>query len=156
MEGLMQELTETQERGTIPAQIRLPQRGVFAASETIPIIQQAAANMRDRGDEWRRLRTEADEKRALAKSTRANLVVTLRVWGAESTGNLPIKTSAERQEFAAADSDVQRTELEADLSQTVQMVAREAYNDAQAFFQTLQTLLAVERDDLKREHIGPQ
>lgn len=134
----------------------LPTRGSFAASEVLPMIQRAAVEMRARGDEWRNLRQEADEKRAKAKNLRANLVLTLRIWGAEDTGNIPIKTSAERQEWASGDAGVQDAELAADIAQTVQMAARESYNDAQSFFSTLQSLQAIERDDLRREYVGPQ
>lgn len=141
---------------TSGATIVLPTRGSFAASEVLPMIQRAAAEMHARGGEWRRLREEADQKRAEAKRIRAGMILTLRVWGAEQTGNIPIKTSAERVEWANGDPAVQQADLEADLAQTVSMYARENYNDAQSFFNTLQSLQAIERDDLRREYVGPQ
>lgn len=119
------------------------------------MISTAADHMRNQHDEWKRLREEADRAKAKAKKIRADLIVTLRVWGAEDTGNVPIKTSAERNEWADADADVQQAELEADLAQTVQMTAREAYNDAQSQFAVLQSMLAIERDEMKREYTSP-
>jgi hypothetical protein len=125
----------------------MPQRGSFAASEVLPLIQQAADQMREAGSEWRRLREEADRKRAHAKRVRANLLVTLRVFGKSDTGGVPITTAVERGEWADADADVQLAELDADLAQTTQMTAREAYNDAQRQFDMLRSLLAIERQD---------
>lgn len=136
-----------------PGGVALPQRGVFATSEIVPMLQQASQQMRELGAEWHRLREEADEKKAYAKSVRANLIVALRTWGNDVTGQ-PIKTSAERQEWADADADVQQAELDADLAQTVQMTAREAYKDAQGYFETLRTMLGIERDELKRGYEG--
>lgn len=133
------------------AQMQMPRRGVFAMSETLPIIQKHLALMDDARAEWQRLRIEANNAKAVAKQTRANLVVRLRVFGNDGTGGIPIKTSAERQEWADADPEVQQAELNADLAQTVQMAAREAYDDAQAAFDTLRSMLGMERDDLKRE-----
>lgn len=139
-----------------PGQLQMPQRGAFALSETVPLIQQYATAMREAREEWQRLRLEANEKKARAKKVRADLIVQLRVFGSEMTGNTPIKTSAERNEWADADADVQQAELEADLSQTVQMSAREAYEEAARVFDTLRSMLGIERDDMKREHGGPQ
>jgi len=136
-----------------PGGVALPQRGVFATSEIIPMLQQASRVMHELGADWRRLREEADEKKAAAKRVRANLIVDLRTWGNEVTGQ-PIKTSAERNEWADADANVQQAELEADLAQTVQMAAREAYKDAQGYFETLRNLMSIERDEMKREHGG--
>lgn len=129
----------------------LPRSGVFSTSEVLPLLAQASRRMDDLGNEWRRLRTIADEKRAHAKAVRANLIVELRTWGNDVTGQ-PIKTSAERNEWADADAEVQQAELEADLAQTVQMAAREAYHDAQGYFETLRSLSAIERDEWKRAH----
>lgn len=137
-----------------PGGVALPQRGVFATSEIVPLIQQASMRMRELGDEWAALREAADVAKGRAKKTRADLIVSLRTWGNDVTGQ-PIKTSAERNEWADADADVQQAELEADLAQTVQMVAREAYHDAQGYFETLRQMLSVERDEWKREHGGP-
>lgn len=136
-----------------PGGVALPQRGVFATSEIIPMLQQASQVMHELGADWRRLREEADEKKATAKRVRANLIVDLRTWGNEVTGQ-PIKTSAERNEWADADANVQQAELDADLAQTVQMAAREAYKDAQGYFETLRNLMSIERDEMKREHGG--
>jgi len=138
-----------------PGKLQMPQRGAFALSETVPLIQQYATAMRDAREEWQRLRLEANEKKARAKKVRADLIVQLRVFGAEMTGNTPIKTSAERNEWADADADVQQAELDADLAQTVQMSAREAYEEAARVFDTLRSMLGIERDDMKREHGGP-
>lgn len=132
----------------------MPSNGVFAVSELVPLVRQARDEMWARREEWLKLRTAADEAKALAKKTRADLVVYLRVWGLEATGGIPIKTSVERNEWSSADPDVQRTELAADLAQTVQMAAREAYNDAQAFFATLQSFAGMERDQLRAERHG--
>lgn len=132
----------------------LPQRGVFATSEVLPMISAAAARMSEAGANWRELREEADRKRDHAKRVRANLIVSLRTWGNDVTGQ-PIKTSAERQEWANADADVQQAELEADLAQTVQMAAREAYNDAQGAFDILRSMLAIERDENRAERGAP-
>ena len=71
--------------------------------------------------EWQRLRIEANNAKAVAKQTRANLVVRLRVFGNDGTGGIPIKTSAERLEWADADPEVQQAELNADLAQTVRL-----------------------------------
>lgn len=136
-----------------PGGVPLPQRGVFATSEVLPLLRQAADRMNELGAEWKRLREAADAAKAEAKRKRANLIVELRTWGNDVTGQ-PIKTSAERQEWADADGDVQQAELEADLAQTVQMTAREAYHDAQGYFDVLRSMLAVERDEMKREYHG--
>jgi len=96
------------------------------------------------------------EAKAKARKVRADLIVYLRVWGTEETGGLPIKTSAERNEWADADADVQQAELEADLAQTVQMSSRAAWEEAQAYFGTLQTMLGMERDEFKFERGGPR
>jgi hypothetical protein len=149
-------MTDAQTPGPSQGVGRLPSRGSFAVSEVLPLIQQASAEVRGKGDEWRALREESDRKRAHAKQVRANLIVRLRVWGNEGTGDNPIKTSAERQEWASADPEVQQAELDADLAQTVQMAAREAYADAQGRFEVLRSMLAIERDDAKREWTGPQ
>lgn len=141
--------------GQQPGQLQMPQRGAFALSETVPLIQQYATAMREAREEWQRLRLEANEKKAHAKKVRADLIVQLRVFGSEMTGSTPIKTSAERNEWADADADVQQAELDADLSQTVQMSAREAYEEAARVFDTLRSMLGIERDDMKREHGGP-
>lgn len=137
-----------------PGGVALPQRGVFATSEVLPLLREAAERMSQLGEDWQRLRQEADDKKARAKAVRANLIVSLRTWGNDVTGQ-PIKTSAERQEWADADADVQQAELEADLAQTVQMHAREVYHDAQGYFDVLRQMLAVERDEQKREYGAP-
>lgn len=139
-----------QQAPTAQMQMQMPQRGVFAMSETLPIIQNHLAAMNTARDEWLRLRVAANEAKAHAKQTRANLIVRLRVFGNDGTGGIPIKTSAERNEWADADPGVQQAELDADLAQTVQMAAREAYDDAQAAFDTLRSMLGMERDDLAR------
>lgn len=129
-----------------------PQRGVFATSEIVPLISSAGQEMRSARSDWLELRKAADQAKSDAKRVRAALIIELRVWGAEATGQVPIKTSAERNEWADADPKVQQAELDADLAQTVQMAAREAYNDAQARYGVLQSMLAIERDEMKREH----
>lgn len=133
----------------------VPQRGAFAMSETMPMIQQAAALMEEARLNWVKLRTEADEKKARAKKVRADLIVQLRVYGNEMTGDRPIKTSAERNEWANADGEVQQAELEADLAQTVQMAAREAYDDKQGQFDALRSALSMEKEMMGREYSGP-
>lgn len=138
-----------------PQGMRVPQGGAFALSETMPMIQQAAALMEEARQEWLKLRTEADQKKAHAKKVRADLIVQLRVFGNEMTGDRPIKTSAERNEWANADGDVQQAELEADLAQTVQMAARESYDDKQGQFDALRSALSMEKEMLSREYSGP-
>lgn len=137
-------------------ELRMPTRGAFAMSETVPLIQQYAAKMQKARDEWHTLRVEANEKKALAKKVRADLIVQLRVFGLSANGDRPIKTSAERNEWADADADVQQAELEADLAQTVQMSAHDAYDEAVKVFDTIQSLMGIERDDMKRGYGGPQ
>lgn len=131
-------------------EFRLPQRGSFSISETLPMLQEWRVKMDEARKVWEIARNEANEKKALAKKTRADLIIKLRVLGNESTGNIAIKTSAERNEWADADPDVQATELAADLAQTTQMVAREAYEEVTKIFETVRSLLTVEREDLKR------
>lgn len=138
-----------------PGGVALPQRGVFATSEVLPLLREAAERMHELGTDWKRLREEADAKKARAKRLRANVIVELRTWGNDITGQ-PVKTSAERNEWADADGEVQQAELEADLAQTVQMHAREVYSDAQGYFDVLRQMLAVERDEQKREYGGGQ
>ena len=77
--------------------------------------------------------------------------MTLRVWGNEGSDGLPIKTSVERNEWADADANVQQAELDADLAQTLAMVAASAWQEANAYFGTLQTMLGMERDQFKFE-----
>lgn len=137
-----------------PARPSLPQGGVFATSEVLPIMQQASRQLNELREERHRLRDVAAEAKALAKKTRADLIVTLRVWGNESTG-VPIKTSAERNEWADADAEVQRTELAADLAQAAAINAGDALTHAQEFFSSLQGMLAIERDEMKAERGGP-
>jgi hypothetical protein len=132
----------------------IPRSGAFATSEVLPILQQASAEMRARRREWQEARTAANEAKAHARKVRADLIVYLRVWGTEETGGIPIKTSAERNEWADADANVQQAELEADLAQTVQMSARAAWEEAQAYFNTIQTMLGMERDEFKFERGG--
>lgn len=135
--------------------LRAPRRGAFAMSETVPLIQEWAERMRTSREAWETARLDANEKKAYAKKVRADLIVRLRVFGHEATGGVQIKTSAERNEWADADATVQQAELEADLAQTVQMSAREAYEETARVFDTLRSMLAVERDDMKREHNAP-
>ena len=129
----------------------VPQRGAFAMSEVLPIIQQASTEMRARREAWLEAREARDRAKALAKKTRADCIINLRVWGTEETGGVPIKTSAERNEWADADAEVQQAELEADLAQTVAMAAHAAWQEASAYFGTLQTMLGMERDEFKHE-----
>lgn len=133
----------------------MPQRGAFALSETVPLIREWADKMHQSRRAWENARLDANAKKARAKKVRADLIVRLRVFGHENTGGVAIKTSAERNEWADADGDVQQAELDADLAQTVQMSAREAYEETARVFDTLRSMLAVERDDMKREHNAP-
>jgi capsule polysaccharide export protein KpsE/RkpR len=134
--------------------VGLPTQGVFASSEVLPLIAGASRALAERRSEWLELREAANRAKSRAKSIRANLIVNLRTWGNDVTGQ-QIKTSAERNEWADADADVQLAELEADLAQTAAMAAYESYQDAQAEFSAFQSLLGIERDELKREHDGP-
>lgn len=134
--------------------VSLPTGGVFAQSEVMVAIRQARDEMWNAREEWKQARTAKDEAKRLARKTRADLIVRLRVFGNEGTAGVPIKTSAERNEWADADADVQNAELAADLAQTVAMTAYEAYQDAQAMFGTLQGILGIERDDIKMSRAG--
>lgn len=145
-------MSDVSRGGSVPP--ALPQRGTFATSEVLPLIQRATGEVTRLREEWRALRDAAAEAKSLAKVTRANLIVNLRVWGNEGTGGIAIKTSAERNEWADADPEVQRTELAADLAQTAAMNARAAYDTAEEYFQSLRSMLAMERDDNKREWPG--
>ena len=139
--------------GASPAVV-LPSSGVFAQSEVMVAIRQARDEMWRTRSAWIEARTAKDEAKAHARKTRADLIVRLRVFGNEGTDGVPIKTSAERNEWADADAAVQRAELDADLAQTLAMTAYEAYQDAQALFQTLQGILGIERDDMKMSRRG--
>lgn len=123
-------------------------------SEVLPMVQRASADLQAKRQTWVNAREDRDRKVAKAKSMRASLIVQLRVWGTAETGSEPIKTSAERVEWCNADPEVQQAELEADLAQTVQMAAHEAYQDAQASFGLLQSYLGFERDQFKAERHG--
>lgn len=133
----------------------IPQRGVFATSEVLPMMRDASRLLTEKRDEWRKLRDAAAEAKALAKKTRADLLIYLRVWGNEQTGHIEIKTAVERNEWADADAEVQKTELAADLAQSAAMDARAALDQAEAEFSALSGMLAIERDENKREYAGP-
>lgn len=128
-----------------------PQRGAFAVSEVLPLQARASATLRDARQTWEDRRREANEAKAHAKQVRANLIVRLRVWGNDSTDSVPIKTSAERQEWADADPEVQEAELAADIAQTVAMAAHGAYQQALEEFGMLRTMLGMERDQFAAE-----
>lgn len=134
----------------------LPSGGAFATSEVLPLMAEASRRLNDTRDERKRLRDAAAEAKALAKKTRADLIVNLRVWGLEDLGIAPIKTSAERQEWADADADVQAAELAADLAQTAAMNAGDALDHAEEYFRSLAGMLAIERDEMKFERGAPQ
>lgn len=140
--------------GQQPPGLHVPQRGAFATSEVLPLVQQASGQLRRARDEWRAARDAASNAKALAKKTRADLIVTLRTWGNDVTGE-PIKTSAERNEWADADADVQQRELEADLAQTVAMTAGAALKQAEEEFGMLRSALGIERDEMAAERGGP-
>lgn len=129
----------------------LPRSGAFATSEVLPLMTEASHKLTELRDERKRLRDLAAQAKALAKKTRADLIVELRVFGNAETGGYEIKTSAERNEWADADADVQATELAADLAQTAAMNAADALEDAQSYFASLQGMLAIERDEMKAE-----
>lgn len=119
-------------------------------SETVPLIQQYAARMEDARQHWHDARIEANEKKADAVRIRAQLMIKLRIWGNPETGSVPIKTNVELKMWADADADVLRAELESDIAQTNQMHAKEAYEEVCKMFDTLQSLMGMERDDMKR------
>lgn len=129
----------------------LPQSGAFAMSEVLPLMQRASHELTRLRGERKLARDRAAEAKALAKKTRADLIVHLRVWGNEATGDIPIKTSAERNEWADADANVQQTELEADLAQAAAINAGDALDHAEEYFSSLQGMLAIERDEMKAE-----
>ena len=132
----------------------VPHGGVFAVSEVLPVIVQARQHLDTLRTERREARERAAQAKAHARKVRANLIVHLRVWGNDGTSGLPIKTSAERQEWADADPEVQQAELDADLAQTLAIAAGDALTDAQAYFATLQTLAGMERDSFRAERAG--
>lgn len=133
----------------------VPMRGVFATSEVLPLMQQASAEMTRLRNERKQLRDAAANAKAEAKRIRANLIVNLRVWGNEDIGGVPIKTSAERNEWADADSEVQAAELQADLAQTAAMHAGDALDHAEEYFRSLSGMLAIERDENRAERGAP-
>lgn len=131
----------------------MPGGGVFAVSEVVPIIVDAHAEAERLRAAWGELREAADRARAESKRVRANLIVRLRVFGNDDVAE-PIKTSAERQEWASADPGVQRAELAADLADTAAANAREAYQLARSRFDMLRTALGMERDSFGAERSG--
>ena len=133
----------------------LPRSGSFAVSEVLPLIERASHRLIELRQEWRRLRDVAAQAKSDAKSTRANLQVTLRVWGNDQTNNLPMTTAVERGEWCDADSDVQHAELAADLAQSAAMDARAAMDHAEEFFGSLRSMLGMERDDLQGQRHSP-
>ena len=132
----------------------MPSGGVFGVSEVVPIITATHAEAEQLRVEWGRLRTAADEAKAEAKRVRANLIVALRVFGNDGTDGVPIKTSAERNEWADADPSVQAAELAADLAATTAANGREAYQLARSRFDMLRTALGMERDSFGAERSG--
>lgn len=143
----------SREGGPVPT-VTLPTGGVFAQSEVMVSIRQAAQEMQRTRAEWIERRSAKDHAKAHARKTRADLMVRLRVFGNEATDDAPMRTAVERNEWADADADVQRAELDMDLAQSLAMTAYEAYQDAQALFGTLQGILGIERDDLKMTRRG--
>lgn len=139
--------------GIQPGAAPVPQGGVFAISEVLPLIQRAAADLADKRQAWVDARNAKDEAHAAARKTRADLMVTLRILGNDETGK-PIRTAVERNEWADADPAVQAAELGRDVAQTTAMAAYEAYQDAQASFSLLQSYLGMERDQLRSERHG--
>lgn len=137
-----------------PGAAPVPQGGVFALSSVLPLMSQASAQLNEKRTEWKRLRDAAAHAKSEAKRTRANLIVQLRVWGTQETGSEPIKTSAERNEFADADPDVQAAELAADLAQSAAMDARAALDHVEEYFGSLRSMLAIERDEWNQERHG--
>lgn len=146
----MQQQAQQQQRG-----MNIPQRGAFALSEVLPQLQQASALMDEARAEWTSRREEANRAEAHSKKTRADFLIKLRVFGNDALGGIPIKTAAERKEWADADSAVQQAELEADLAQTVQMSAKEAYESAKSKFEALRSALSMEKELMSREWSGP-
>lgn len=133
-----------------------PSRGAFAASEVLPELAKVVAERNRLQAEWLQAKREAVNKGAEAKVIRANIIVNLRVWGTELTGGVPIKTSAERQEWANADSDWQRLDLEADLAAAVATATRMAYDTADEHMQALRSALGMERDENKWQQGQPK
>lgn len=138
----------------IPNRGALPTAGAFATSEVLPMMANASRHLAQARANWRELRDTAATAKAAAKATRANLIVHLRVWGNEAIGQ-PIKTSAERNEWADADAAVQQAELDADLAQSAAMDARAALEHAEDYFKSLTTMLGIERDEMKAERGAP-
>lgn len=139
--------------GNQPGAAPVPRGGVFAISEVMPLIQRAAADLADKRAAWQDARNAKDEAHAKARKVRADLMVTLRILGNDQTG-VPIKTAAERNEWADADPTVQQAELDRDVAQTAAMATYEAYQDAQSSFSLLQSYLGMERDSLRSERHG--
>lgn len=142
--------------GGPPARPIVPQRGAFAMSEVLPLMKDASLKLAEARQERKELRDRAALAKAAAKAVRANLIVHLRVWGNGGTGGVPIKTSAERNEWADADADVQQAELDADLAQAAAINAGDALKHAEEYFSSLQGMLAIERDEWKAERSIPR
>jgi len=128
----------------------LPTQGQFAVSQVLPLMRQTITECDARRAEWRRLADLAAEAKAQAKKIRADTMIQLRLFGAPAGGG-PIKTNAERNEWADGNLDVQAAEQAADLAAVEARAARESYEDAQRFYTSLMTLAAMERDEWKRE-----
>jgi len=139
-----------------PDQIALPQRGVFGVSEVLPLMRNASHELTRLQREWRQARDDAAHSKAFAKKTRANLLVTLRVFGNDETSGLPMKTSVERNEWCEADADVQSAELAADLAQSHSMDCRATLDHAEEYFGSLRSMLAIERDEHQAERSIPR
>lgn len=133
----------------------VPSGGVFAISEVLPLMRDASRQLDLARERWKAARDDAAQSKADAKRTRANLIVQLRVWGNEGSGGRPITTSVERQEWADADESVQTAELAADLAQSNAMNERAVLDAAEEHFRALTGMLAIERDQLKRDADGP-
>lgn len=133
----------------------VPSGGVFAISEVLPLMRDASRQLDLARERWKAARDDAAQSKADAKRTRANLIVQLRVWGNEGNGGRPITTSVERQEWADADESVQAAELAADLAQSNAMNERAVLDAAEEHFRALTGMLAIERDQLKRDADGP-
>lgn len=124
----------------------MPTRGAFAVSEVVPLISQASNAKAAAHAAYVTAAQRAADTKAAARKVRADLIVRLRAFGNDTTG-VAIKTSAERNEWADADPTVQQAELEADLALEAKRSARMAWEDADAQFQVLRTMLGMERDE---------
>lgn len=146
-------MTDTTGRGLAvrpPAPLGDWSRGPLGVSTTLPMLKTVVEERRLLEAEFLDLASQAARARSLHKSTRANLITTLRVFGNEGTGGMAIKTSAERNEWADADADVQAAELAADLLDERKRAAKMAWDTLDHAMRALNSAFVMERAELEQ------